>query len=203
MKPRKNYQFTIIAALLSVLWLAPVLPAAEFSADMETLVAGKTVSQGRIFIKGDLSRHEMNQEGRRMIIINRPDRGLAWTMMPQEKSYLEIAMENRDDEMMPENWSADLRLSANRRGTETINGIACDKYELVTEDEKVIYWIDPQNDLPVRVVSQDSEVNYRNVRPGPQSADLFEIPTGWRKISLPRLPGLTGSPQMPGMGDPR
>ncbi|MBN2707346.1 MAG: DUF4412 domain-containing protein [Deltaproteobacteria bacterium] len=197
MKPRKNYRITIMGALLLVLLLAPVLPAAEFSADMETRVAGKTVSRGRIFIKGDLSRHEMNQEGRRMIIINRPDRGLTWTMMPQEKSYLEIAMVNRDDEMMPENWSADLRRSASRRGTETIDGIACDKYELVAEGEKVRYWIDPKNDLPVRVVSQDTEINYRNLHPGPQSADLFEIPAGWRKISFPQLPG------MPGMGNPR
>lgn len=168
------------------------LQAAEFSADMETRSRGQIVVKGKIFIKDSLSRHEMNQGGRKVILINHPDKGVTWTLMPQEKSYLEMPIDQEDIDEMPDNWNQELIKGGRALGSETINGIKCNKYELVDEGEKITYWIAKKEGIPVRVVTSDSEVNYRNIRTGQQPDHLFQIPADYRKFAMPQIPGMPG-----------
>ncbi|MBN2809288.1 MAG: DUF4412 domain-containing protein [Deltaproteobacteria bacterium] len=203
---RFKKMLTIVTlAILGLLTLGlPTTPqAAEFSADMDTRAQGQVVVQSKIFIKGDLSRHEMNQQGYRMILINRPDKGVAWTLMPQEKSYLEITVDPADrDEIMPQNWEQALKKEGKTLGQETANGIRCNKYELVDEDkEKVIYWIAEKEKLPVRIVTAETEINFRNLKQAKQPNQLFEIPAGYRKMVMPQMPGMDNMQGMPGSGN--
>jgi len=197
MQPKKSTIIITLTALLFIgLSLIPNLQAAEFSADMEISSRGEIIGRGKIFIKGDISRHEMGQDGHKVTVINRSDKGVVWTLIPQNRSYLEAAIGYEDDEMIPENWSKDLEKEATRLGSETVNGIKCNKYEL-TDDEggKITYWISKKDNIPVRIVTPDSEVNYRNIRFSHQPDQLFQIPAGYRKFALPKMPG------MPGMGN--
>ncbi|MEA3333795.1 MAG: DUF4412 domain-containing protein [Pseudomonadota bacterium] len=177
--------------IISLSLLSP-LQAAEYSADMETRSQGHIVVQGKIFIKGELSRHEMNQGGRKVIMISRLDKGVAWTLMPQEKSYLEMSIDLDDNEIMPDNWKSLLEKEGKKLGSETVNGIKCNKYEITDEGEKVTCWIAKKEGMAVRIVTTESEVNYRNIRTGQQSDHLFQIPTGYRKFAMPQIPGMQG-----------
>ena len=141
----------------------------------------------------------MNQGGRQIIMISRPDKGLAWTVMVREKSYLEMAVNHEDEGMMPENWDQELEKEAKKLGSETVNGVKCNKYELSEDGEKVTYWVSKKEGLPVRVVSAESEINYRNIRSGHQADKLFQIPAGYRKIAMPQIPGMPGMGNMQGM----
>ena len=190
---------TVIIALTALFFISlgilPAIQAAEFSADMETSSRGQIVARGKIFVKGDLSRHEMNQGGHQVTLINRPDKGVAWTLMPQEKSYIEMAIDQDDEEIMSDNWNRELKKEARQLGSETVNGVKCNKYELINEGEKVTYWIAKKEELPVRIVTSETEINYRNIRYGHQPDHLFQIPSGYRKFAMPQIPG------MPGMGN--
>ena len=197
---KKRTIIIILTALFLIsLGILPALQAAEFSADMETRSNGQVVTQGKIFMKGYLSRHEMNNSGRKVTVIARPDKGVAWTLMPQEKSYLEMTIDLDNDEFTPNNWDQDLKKDARRLGSETINGVKCDKYELLTEEGKVTYWIAKKEELPVRIISAETEVNYRNIRSGNQPDHLFQIPAGYRKMVMPNIPGMPGMGNMQGM----
>ncbi len=193
----KKRTATIILTTLFILTLGllPTLQAAEFSADMESKSKGQIVSQGKIFMKGDLSRQEMTMGGRQVIIINRPDKSLAWTLMVQGKSYLEVPVNHEDKEMMPGNWNVELAKGSKKLGNETVNGIKCNKYELTNEGEKVTYWISEKDDVPIRIISSDMEINYRNINIDTQPDKLFQVPTGYRKIVMPNIPGMQGMPR--------
>ena len=190
---------TLTALLFTSLGILPALHAAEFSADMETRSKGQVVTQGKIFMKGYLSRHEMNNSGRKVTVIARPDKGVAWTLMPQEKSYLEMTIDLDNDEFTPDNWDQDMKKDARLLGSETVNGVKCNKYELLNEDGKIIYWIAKKEELPVRIISAETEVNYRNIRSGSQPNHLFQLPAGYRKLVMPKIPGMPGMGNMQGM----
>jgi len=190
---------TISTIFLLNLSLLPTLQAAEFSADMETKSRGQIVAQGKIFMKGALSRHEMNQDGHKVILIHRPDKGIAWTLMPQEKSYLEMAFDPDEEEMMSKDWHRELKKEGQHLGSETVNGIKCDKYELVDGGKKVTYWIAKKEELPVRIITSDGEINYRNIRSEKQPDHLFQVPASYRKMVMPQMPGMPGMGNMQGM----
>ncbi len=190
---------TLTALLLISLGLLPTLQAAEFSADMETKSRGQIVALGKIFMKGDLSRHEMSQGGQKVTLIHRPDKGVAWTLIPQEKSYLEMAVDPEEEGLMSGDWQRELKKEGKHLGSETVNGTKCNKYELVDDGEKVTYWIAKKEELPVRIVTSETEVNYRNIRTGKQPDHLFKVPAGYRKMVMPQMPGMPGMGNMQGM----
>ena len=196
---KRTVIITLTALFLISLGILPALHASEFSADMETKSRGQIVAQGKIFIKGDLSRQEMTQGGRKVTLINRPDKGIAWTLMVQEKSYLEMTIDPENEEIMYGNWNQELKKEGRQLGSETVNGIKCDKYELVDDGEKVTYWIAKKEQLPVRIITSETEVNYRNIRSDRQPDHLFQIPVGYRKIAMPQIPGMPGMGNMQGL----
>jgi hypothetical protein len=188
--------FTILL-LLSVFILIPLLAAAntDFCADIETRTKeGRTAPMGHICIKGEKIRHEMKHDGQVTIIISRPDKGVAWTLMTQQKRYLEMPIDKAKDDNPANDWTDDyqlLRKEGKKLGTETVNGIKCNKYLLKTEDGTITYWIMKSAEIPVRILAEDgTEVNYKNIKTGAIPDSLFEIPPGYSKFNLPGLGGM-------------
>ena len=190
-----------ITAILVIVFfgLRPGLQAAEFSADMEITAGGQTVAQGKIFVKGDLTRQEMSHDGHKITVINRPDKGVTWTLMPRAKNYIESSFAADSEKQLPDNWSQKLKNEAKSLGSETVNGMKCDKYEISGDGEKVTYWIARGKDLPVRIRTAGSEINYRNIRTGKQPDRLFKLPAGYHKFAIPNIPGMQGMGNMQGM----
>ncbi len=201
----KTLTIAIAAFLLLFFGLLPALQAAEFSADMEISRQGKVVATGKIFVQGELTRTEMNQNGRTITVISRPDKGLAWSLMPQAKTYMEMPMDQDKEDHYSDNLVKEMKKRGKKVGRETVNGVACDKYEFTEEGRKTTCWIGVKEELPVRINTGDSEINYRNIKVARQPKHLFRPPAGYRKFALPNMPGMPGMPpggagSMPGAG---
>jgi hypothetical protein len=59
---------------------------------------------------------------------------------------------------------------------------------------KMFLWVAKKLDKPIKMVSEDGKfsMEYREIKEGGVSADLFEIPAGYQKMTMPQgmSPGL-------------
>ena len=199
MQSQKN-RVTVILGIVLLLGIifSPILQATDFCADMETKAKnGQVMVTGRMCVKGHKSRHEMKQGGRTMIMINRPDKNIAWSLMPQSKQYMGIPLNEEEMDNQPDNWDQDLKKEGKFLGQETVNGVKCNKYELHEENQTITYWISKKDNIPIRILSNEMEVNYKNIKTGNISDALFEIPAGYHKLNIPNIPGMMQGGDMP------
>jgi len=195
---QKNKMSTIYFAFISaaLILMGPVmLNAAEFSADMIQSAGGRTF-KGRVFVKGDDFRREMNMQGRTHTMIFRKDSGKLWMVMPENHMYMEMGSQAAG---MPGTDPDKLSESAEKKylGKETVNGYVCDKYRYVSHNAAggtTLIWMSRKLKFPVKTVSEGKsgrvEMEYRNIKEGKQPASLFRVPKGYRKMSMPGMPGM-------------
>lgn len=185
MKKKMTFVF---ALLVSVLLLSASAGALEFSADI-VMTSGGQKTQGKLYGKTDRFRMEISQPSR-MIMISRVDKMLAWNIMPDQKMYMEIPLNPQDTPKTEIKGEIDRK----QVGTETIDGHPTKKY-LITYKEgnrtsKLYQWIATDINFPVK----SSDINnkwiqeYKNVKIGSQPNSLFELPSGYSKMQMPKMP---------------
>ncbi len=160
--------------------------AADFSADMVIQPKGEEATTGKMFVKGDKIRQETKEDGETQIMIIRPDKKVTWMIAPEEKTYMEMPYQSEDKTF--EEWTAEKEKQAKYLGDETVSGLACKKYESIEDGDKTFIWISKQFPFPIKVEDSEVTMEYRNVKAGPVEDSLFEIPAGYRKISMPTVP---------------
>jgi len=188
--------FLIIAMILIGLCILPGPGiAADLSADYVILEeSGKEITNAKIFIKGDRIRQEMVMEaGRKQIIIIRPDKRVMWMVMPKEHIYMEMPLRENDKKF--EKWTLDKEKKAKYLGKETVSGLSCKKYEMTEKGEKTFLWISEKSPFPVKIKHKNGSMVYQNVKQGKVPDSLFEIPSGYKKMSMPMMPGGRGMPK--------
>ena len=163
--------------------------AAEFSATMVSQAQGQSM-QGKIFVKGDKMRNEMNMGGESNITITRPDKKVVWIAMPQQKMYMEMPLNDKMQQKMMMKDPED-RAKMKLLGTETINGFDCEKYEMDTAYEgkslKQYVWIAKKLGMPIKSVSADGAMTmeYRDIKVGGVADSVFDLPQGYQKMDMP------------------
>jgi len=167
--------------------------ADDFSADL--IATSKAQSQmpgeGKVYMKGRLMRMEYPQA----ITIARPDKGVVWILMTAQNMYMEQAYQPPPG--MKE-WSPEMEKKAKKVGAESVSGLTCTKYEMRGDEGTVYYWVSKKIDFPVKIQDANYSIILKNIKIGKVSGDLFEIPSGYQKFSMPS--GGTGMPG--GMGFP-
>ncbi len=180
-------------------WLAMAGQAAEplrqFSADQVMNVGGR-VMNSRLFVDGSNLRTEMQVEGAGPVVsIVNGEKHVVWMLMPGNL-YLEKSLASDDDPSRMA-WAGD---PGNREhlGTETVNGLMCDKYRLKGQERDLTFYTEEKTGYPVlmTIPDQSIRVEWKQVKPGPQPAALFQVPAGYTKLSMPALPG---GLKLPGM----
>jgi hypothetical protein len=167
--------------------------ADDFSADLIT--ASKAQSQmagkGKIYMKGRLMRTEYPQA----ITIARPDKGVMWILMTGQNMFMEQPYQAPPG---MKKWSPEMEKTATKVGTESVSGLACTKYEMRGYEGTVYYWFSKKIDFPVKMEDKNSSMLLENIKIGTVPGDLFEIPSGYQKLSMPSgvtgMPGGTGFP---------
>jgi len=48
-------------------------------------------------------------------------------------------------------------------------------------------WVDPENNLPLRMEAQDMKVDFKNYQFGPQPKDAFEVPKGYAVTDMDEM----------------
>ena len=172
-----------------ILLAASLAQAAEFSATMVTKAGGKEIP-GKIYVKGNNVRNEVQVAGQTSIHIMRPDKKLIWIIMPQQKAYMEMGFsQEAQQKILP--LTEEQKAKMQKVGTETINGYACDKYETTMSHQgkpmKVYTWVATDLGMPIKIVSQDGSfaMEYKDIKPGQVADSLFEPPQDYRKMKMP------------------
>ncbi len=183
MKRFAGFVLTLLLVRVRVAVAAPPSPP-HFSADVTVTGHGEPMT-GKMWIDGDKHRMEMTAHGHHVINILRMDRQVAYNVMPDQGFYMEVPLASAPQPSAGA-WSSDSQLTL--LGTETVNGQVCDKYSITHNGQPSGFlWKVKGGLIPVRYVSADgqSQVDYTNVKMGPQDPSLFEPPAGMRKMDIP------------------
>lgn len=169
----------------------PVSAAESFSAEMVTEADGQKI-QGKMYFAPGKMRFEMAGT----VMITRLDKQVAWMLMPAEGMYMEQPIDPKAAVSASKEVPGEIERVP--MGKENVNGRDAQKYKVsYTENgrtEAIYQWIAEDVSLPVRVAAEDGswQVDYLNARAGAQPDSLFEVPSGFQKMSIPSMAGLVG-----------
>jgi hypothetical protein len=158
-----------------------------------TVVRSDDEPAGSVYADGPKDRQETHfLDGRIEILISRRDKGVAWALVPEAKTYSQFKF---TDDMAKRatrfvkwlyDWKAD--------GTEIIDGRRCLRFvgsyrpgAGPSGSAHEIQYFDAKTHMPRRFVTFDLNgkkaltVDYLNVVVGPQPRELFEIPLGYKR----------------------
>ena len=167
----------------------------QYSAKQVFKDSGGKEGVHNLFVSNDRMRMEMlSPKGERsMIVIYRKDKGLVWTLFPEKKAYTE----NKLDESTLQKTFGEIQDDVKKEelGVETVNGFKCRKMRVETTSRILVreiksvstVWVSDRLDIPIRSQGKDGGVvELRDIKPGRQPSDLFEIPEGYteKKISF-------------------
>lgn len=193
------YRLLLAASLLLGYWTTA--SAAQFSADMVQNASGMTQSM-RYYMGDQMMRTEIKDEsGQAMASIVDLKARKMIQLMPAEKMYIELPL---GDEAAT--WAADSKTQQQyyemkHVGSETVNGYACDKYELIPKQaglERSTTWIAKKLGYPIRTVGKGFSMDLKNIKEGTQPAALFQVPAGYQRMTMPGFgTGGHGSTPMP------
>ena len=166
----------------------------EFSADMVTKAGGRT-QKGKIYFGKDKFKMDMSMGKYKSSIIVRNDKKLVYVLMPAQKMYMvtKITDDNRYSKGfkdLTKNPGKGVKLEKLRG--EEVNGVPCTKYKITSKGMTVYQWISKKHAFPLRSMSADGSwsTEMKNFKSGKQAASIFELPAGYKKFTMPKIPGL-------------
>lgn len=181
--------FVLFSAALLTMLLAGTAFALEFSADTIMSSSGR-VMKGKIFMKDKKIRTESQEQAGYNII--RSDKNVMWMVMTSNKSYMEMKFDPsnkpKTDEKVPG------EISRKKIGSEKIDGHPADKYEVTYTRQgntsKIYQWMATDINFPVKTAAVDGSFTqeYKNIKIGGQPDSLFEVPAGYKKMTMPGVP---------------
>lgn len=177
--------------------------AMEFSADMVSSAHGQT-STSKVFVKDQRFRTET--KGQTTYSIMRGDKQVVWMVMPDQKSYMEMKPNPNQQSRTEEKVRGEV--SRKLIGPETVDGHPTQKYEVTytrgDKTEKMYQWMATDIKFPVKTAAVDGSwtMEYKNINMGSQPDSLFELPSGYKKMTMPSMPGMPKMPKIPGKTGP-
>jgi len=187
----KCFQITALLLLnimlnLSVAHAAENLEQIEFSAEM-VMKAHNQVMQGKIYVSNQKTRMENPMS----TIIARPDLNVSWVLMPQQKMYMEQALDLSNLPKTAVHMPGEIERT--EIGAETVDGKPAKKFKVTYAEggrqDSMYQWMADGIPIPVKMESLDGSwsVEYRNVYVGPQPAVIFEVPPSYQKMAMPNM----------------
>ena len=163
--------------------------ALEFSADQITKHNGEVITS-KIHMKDKKFRIELKEQPGYTIM--RQDKNVVWIVMPEEKSYMEMSFDPTQKPRVDEKFTGEI--SRKLIGSENINGHTSNKYEVTYKEKnkvvKVYQWIAKDINFPIKTAAVDGSWSseFKNIKIGKQPDNLFEVPSGYQKMSMPMMP---------------
>jgi negative regulator of sigma E activity len=184
--------------IIAVMLFSVSVNAADITADM-IHKSSMGSFKGKMYLKGDNIRQEMNISGEKQITIFRKDKGVVWILMPGQMMYMEM-MAGSHKNMAPVDPDELEKIGKKKFiGKETVNGYMCSKYEVTFNDPSMgaaTYWISEKLNFPVKMEmngrSGSMVMEYRNIQEKTVPDTFFNIPSGYQKMSMPIMPGMQG-----------
>jgi hypothetical protein len=198
---------TSVISTVAILGLASLALSAEFSADskrvMPSFYGGTTTITGKVAVKGEMERQETVSPTKQIMII-RPDKGVKWIVNPTKRTYTEMPVQPVESrKSLPDKMKHIPNFK--KAGTAKVAGYVCDKYTFNDTKNQLsgaVYFSNRlQHELKAdtKMFGINISSGLSNIKEGKQSASLFNIPKGYKKVQVSPmgLPGLFGK-GMPG-----
>jgi hypothetical protein len=167
------------------------LTSKPFSADKVVTKGGKTTTT-KVYATPTALRAEGEQNGRKYIAIDRFDRKVIWSIMPDQKMYVEMEMPaGADMAGVAKGMMKDAQMKHEALGSEQVSGLQCEKSRTTVTWQGItgtsVEW--SARELGGFVVKKQDDTlkeitEYRNIQLGPQDPSLFELPAGYKKMRL-------------------
>jgi Domain of unknown function (DUF4412) len=158
----------------------------EYSAEQSAQI-GKMTVVSTIYVKGEKTRVEAQQNGKKTVTIYRKDKGFLWVLWPEHQAYMEAPLSQADSRREGDPLANEER---SLLGRERVNGYDAEHFKVVVKGlegqlSTSQEWVAKElQGLVVRRKTDLGQVDIHNVVVGIQPEDLFEIPKGFRKISF-------------------
>lgn len=187
----------VLGIFISLIVFSGMALAAEFSADL-VIDNPEGKFTGKVYVKGDKIRQEFLKEDGKQVMILRLDKGVTWTLMPEDKMYMEIpgiGKEATDPEIEEK-----IKDMAEKKslGKEKVKGYVCEKYQYIYHDKSLgilTQWLSKRLNYPIKTEYKAPAyymlTEYKNIKEKRIPDSLFEIPSGFQKMQLPMMPGMS------------
>jgi hypothetical protein len=154
--------------------------------------SGKVEQMGTVHVGRAGFLMNMAAQGQKVSSLIKWDSETIWSLMHDQKMYMEIPPEQSGWEPYENNPCTGYE-NGEKQGSETVNGRATEKWRC-TGEKKVLegdaaddttVWYDPELEFLVKSVDDDGEVfEVRDVQVGAQDASMFEVPAGYKKFDM-------------------
>lgn len=199
----KRLKGTVLVLAVAILFSVTVWAAdktfqesdVEYSAD-EQMETEDAAMQAKVFHAPGRERREQDMSGMQQIMIMRRDKNVVWMLMPDQKMYMEMKMgQGKED-------TADLKdyiIEYTVVGEEVVNGLNTTKNKVIVTDKKGnkfggFMWVSMEGimvkmDSVSKVEGSKMRVKMerKNIKIEKQDSKLFEIPSGYNKMSMPGM----------------
>jgi len=178
----------MLSSLFSTASYAEKRPKVEYSADITVETASDKVS-GTVAYAPNKERQDVVIGKQKSTIITRHDKKVGWTLMPEQKMYMEFAL---DPKKPAPGDTSGYKFKKTKVGPESVNGVDATKYKVDAtgpDGEKMdgFIWetadgIKVKTDLHSRNNRMVMELSHLKI--GRQDASLFEIPSDYAAMDI-------------------
>ncbi|HUU41282.1 MAG TPA: DUF4412 domain-containing protein [Desulfatiglandales bacterium] len=207
---KKVLKFIVFAAVIFLsinTWAGEKMKEAtvEYSADMIMETGQGTMNSKVYHALGGKDRQEMSVGGSTQIMIMRLDKKVGWVLMPAQKSYMEMSLDESKQKSGTNVNDCDMNISP--LGDETVNGVKATKSKVSmscpdNENYDGNMWV-TKDGIMVKmdaVAGQGSKqtrlkIDLKNLKIGKQDPSLFEIPAGYQKFGMKNISSMMKSAQ--------
>ncbi|QSR88154.1 DUF4412 domain-containing protein [Methylacidiphilum caldifontis] len=153
----------------------------QFSVSQVIKVGNGEIIQ-RIFVDGDKIRVEGPTGIQQQINIIRKDKKVIYTLFPEEHIYFEHPV--KEETPLYDITPGDPAAKWTLLGTDSLQGVSCDKYLMESKAGKATFWIVKDTGAPLQIMPEKGNilVVWKDYKVGPQPEDLFVIPSGYQQI---------------------
>jgi hypothetical protein len=191
-----------VAATVFLVLIPILCRAQDFSADVaydsskqaapSTGTAGSRQRSSKLYVSKNKMRLETTGLSTTILLVN-GETHTTFALFPAQKAYqpliagLSEYFRVADLESACGDWqkAADRKFVCEKVGPDVVDGRQTVKYEKKSgsaDDSAAIVWIDTALKFVVKWQSAASGAELRNIKEGPQSADLFVLPSGYEPL---------------------
>ncbi|MFP4481973.1 MAG: DUF4412 domain-containing protein [Thermovirgaceae bacterium] len=185
----------LFVAVLILAVCTCMAPAAEFMADMVIKSAQGGEMPGKVFVKGQRMRQEIETPQGEQAMILDPAKNILYVLMPGAPVYMEVENKETSVVALDENQTLESRFEGEaevtHEGVETIEGYTCDKYFVVFHDPEMgesTIWVAEKINFPIKIHSKNPKdtvtVTYSDIKEGPVDDSLFSVPSDYQKMEF-------------------
>jgi hypothetical protein len=173
---------------------APVIFDKSFRAEQQVTMRDGTSMATKVFFDNGKIRVEMAPHGMNVTALVLPDAGKVYSILDAQKMVMVMPYDAAKYKMfLVGTPSFDGKIE--QVGTETINGIFCNKYKVTAANKIYDFWIDAAKKQPVKIAAEDGAftATWKNYQAGPQDPALFVVPADYQMVVMPSLPAMPSS----------